>query len=145
MGNCKVKPQEIADTLNTLQQKLKLSKCSVSTIIHEHLDMKKLFSKCVPCLLKPKQNQQRNDVQRAAKITQKRSHLKKKKVVFHQGNTPCHNSIKTTDYWLLAGLKKMLRGKRFDSDEEVIDETEVYFEGLDKSFCNCGIEKLEDY
>lgn len=61
----------------------------------------------------------------------KRPHMKKKKVIFHQDNAPCHKSIKTmtkfnelgfqllphppyspdlapSDYWLFADLKKML-------------------------------------
>ena len=31
-----------------------------------------------------------------------------------------------SDYWLFADLKKMLQGKRFGSNEEVIAETEPY-------------------
>ena len=37
----------------------------------------------------------------------------------------------------------MLQGKRFDSNEEVIAETEVYFESKDESFYKKGIEKLK--
>ena len=37
----------------------------------------------------------------------------------------------------------MLQGKRFSSNEEVIAETEAYFEAKDKSFHKHGIEKLE--
>ena len=37
----------------------------------------------------------------------------------------------------------MLRGKKFGSDEEVIAETEAYFEGLKKSFYKTDIERLE--
>ena len=37
----------------------------------------------------------------------------------------------------------MLQGKRFSSNEEVIAETEAYFEAKDKSFYKHGIEKLE--
>ena len=40
-------------------------------------------------------------------------------------------------------LKKMLQGKRFCSNEEVIAETEAYFESKDESFYKKGIEKLE--
>ena len=47
------------------------------------------------------------------------------------------------DYWLFADLKKMLQGKRFGSNEEVIAETEAYFESKDESFYKKGIEKLE--
>ena len=42
-----------------------------------------------------------------------------------------------------SDLKKMLQGKRFGSNEEVIAETEAYFEAEDKSFYKHGIEKLE--
>ena len=37
----------------------------------------------------------------------------------------------------------MLQGKRFGSNEEVIDETEAYFESKDKLFYKKGSEKLE--
>ena len=37
----------------------------------------------------------------------------------------------------------MLQGKRFDANEKVISETEVYFEAIDKSFYKKGIELLE--
>ena len=74
-----------------------------------------------------------------------------KKVLFHQDYAPCHKSITTmvklhelhppyspdlapSNYWLFADLKRMLQGKRFSSNEEVISEIEVYFEAKDKSF-----------
>ena len=37
----------------------------------------------------------------------------------------------------------MLQGKKFGSNEEVIAETEAYFEVKDKSFYRKGIEMLE--
>ena len=37
----------------------------------------------------------------------------------------------------------MLGGKRFGSNEEVIAETQAYFEAKDKSFYKKGIEILE--
>ena len=88
-------------------------------------------------------------------ITKKQPQMKKKKVLFHQDNAPCHKSISTmaklhelhfelllhppyspdmAPYSLFANLKRMLQGKRFGSNEEVISETEVYFEAKDKSF-----------
>ena len=92
--------------------------------------------------------------------------MKKKRIIFHQDNAPCHKSMKTMaklsklgyklllhppyspdlapgDYWLFADLEKMLQGKIFGSNEEVIAETEAYFEAKDKSFYKHGIEKLE--
>ena len=74
-------------------------------------------------------------------IANKQPEMKKKKVLFHQDNTLCHKSFATIaklhelhfelllcpPYWLLANVKRMLQGKRFDSNEEVISETEAYF------------------
>lgn len=100
-------------------------------------------------------------------IAKKRPHLKKKKVLFHQDNAPCHRSITTmaklhelgyellphppyspdlapSDFFLFADLKRMLAGKKFRTNEEVIAEVEAYFEVKDKSYYRNGIEKLFD-
>lgn len=100
-------------------------------------------------------------------ITEKRPHMAKKKVLFHQDNAPCHKSIKTmakfhelgyellphppyspdlapSDYFLFADLKRMLAGKKFKTNEEVIAETEAYFEATSKDYYKNGIEKLEE-
>ena len=86
-------------------------------------------------------------------------------MLFHQGNAPCHKLIATmaklcklhfelllhppyfldlvhNNYWLFADLKRMFQEKGFDSNEEVISETKVYFEAQDKSFYKKGIELL---
>ena len=52
LGDRKLKLREISDTL-------KISKGSAFTIMHESLRMRKFFSKWVPRLLTPDQNQQR--------------------------------------------------------------------------------------
>ena len=95
--------------------------------------------------------------QLSAEIKKKLPHLQKKRVLFHQDNAPCHKSTKTmvklnklsfkllpqppyssdlapSDNWLFSDLKKMLQGKRFGSNEEVIAETEAYLESKDESF-----------
>ena len=87
-------------------------------------------------------------------------------MLFHQDNTPCHKSVATmaklhelrlelllhtpyspvlapSNYWLFADLKRMLQRKRLSSNEEVILETEAYFEAKDKSFYKKGIKLLE--
>jgi hypothetical protein len=38
----------------------------------------------------------------------------------------------------------MLAGKKFSSNEEVIVETEAYFEAISKSYHKNGMEKLYD-
>ena len=81
--------------------------------------------------------------------------MKKKKVLFHQDHAPCHKLIATmaklhelhfklllhppyspnlvlSNYWLFTDLKRIFQGKRFGSSEEVILETEAYFEAKDK-------------
>ena len=58
---------------------------------------------------------------------------------------PLHSpDLATSDNWLLADIKKMLQGKKFGSNEEVITETEAYFASKDKSFYEKAIEKLEE-
>ena len=102
----------------------------------------------------------------SGEIKKKRPHMQEKKVLFHQDNAPCHKSMKTrvklnelgfellphppyspnlapSDYWLFVNLKKMLQGKRFVSNEELIVETEAYFVSKDESFYGKGIERLE--
>ena len=99
-------------------------------------------------------------------IRKKRPHMQKQKVLFHQDNALCLKSMKTMvklnelsfellphppyspdpapgNYWLSADLIKMLQGKRFGSNEEVIAETEAYFESKGESFYKKNIEKLE--
>ena len=89
-----------------------------------------------------------------------------KKIPFHQDNAPCHKSPKTlaklyelgfeplphppyspdlapSDNWPFAQLKKLLAGRKFHSDNEVITECETYFTGEDKTFYKKGIEMLE--
>jgi [histone H3]-lysine36 N-dimethyltransferase SETMAR len=89
----------------------------------------------------------------------------KKKVLFHQKNASCHESIKTTaklhnlgykllphppyypdlapsDFFLFTDLKRMLTGKKISTNEEVIVETESYFETTSKSYYKNGIDKL---
>ena len=56
---------------------------------------------------------------------------------------PYSPDLAPSDYWLFADLKKMLRGKRFRSNDELIAETNDYFEGKQKSFYKGGIERLQ--
>jgi histone-lysine N-methyltransferase SETMAR len=99
-------------------------------------------------------------------IKQKRPHLVKKKVLFHQDNAPSHTSavsmakihelryellphppyspdLAPSDFFLFPNLKKWLGGKRFTSNEELITETNAYFDDFDKSYYSDGIKKCE--
>ena len=53
--------------------------------------------------------------------------------------------LPASDYWLFEDLKRMLQGKRFGSNEEVISGVEAYFEVKNKSFYKKGIELLEKH
>ena len=76
-------------------------------------------------------------------------------MLFRQDNAPCHKSIATMaklhqlHFELLfhapysPDRKIILRGKRFGYNEEVIAETEAYFEAKNKFFYKKGIEILE--
>ena len=48
------------------------------------------------------------------------------------------------DYFLFPNLKKWFEGKRFTTKEQLIAETEAYFEGLDKSYYLECLKKLEN-
>ena len=50
-----------------------------------------------------------------------------------------------SDYWLFADLKRMLQGKRFGSNEEVILETAAFFEAKDKVFYKKGVKLLKNH
>lgn len=99
-------------------------------------------------------------------LKQKRPHLAKKKVLFYQDNARVHTCLVTMakihelryellphpayspdlapcDYYLFPNLKKWLGGKRFESNEEVITETNAYFESLEKTYYLERIKKLE--
>ena len=56
---------------------------------------------------------------------------------------PCSPDLVPIDYCQLQTSKECSRGKRFGSNEEVILETEVFFEAKDKSFYKKHIELLE--
>lgn len=87
-------------------------------------------------------------------------------ILFHQDNAPCHKSPKImakldelkfrlvphqpyspdlapSDYWLFADLRKILAGKKFRTNDEIIREIEAYFDEKDTSFFKNGIEMLE--
>ena len=90
--------------------------------------------------------------------------MAKKKVLYHHDNAPFLKAMVKLDqlrfelvahppyspdlapsnYYLFPNLKRWLQGKRFTSNEEVIAETEAYFEGLDVSYYRKGIEMLEN-
>ncbi|KAG5311569.1 SETMR methyltransferase, partial [Acromyrmex insinuator] len=80
-------------------------------------------------------------------------YLAKKKVLFYQDNVWVHTcpapmtkfnkllshpayspDLASCDYFLFSNLKKWIGGKRFTIREQLIAETETYFEGLDKSY-----------
>ena len=57
---------------------------------------------------------------------------------------PYSPDLASSDFFLFADLKRMLTGKKFSSDEEVIAETEAYFEDKEKLDYKNGIGKLYD-
>jgi hypothetical protein len=89
----------------------------------------------------------------------------RKKVLFHQDNAQINQNDGNipwirlqiaspftvwgsrsglSNFFLFADLKRMLDGKKFSTNEEVITETEAYFEAMSKSYYKNGIEKKYD-
>lgn len=100
-------------------------------------------------------------------LLEKRPRLARKNVLFHQDNTPSHTSavamsklhelgfelvphapyspdLAPSDFFLFPNLKKWLAGKRFSTNEEVIDTVNGYFADLEKSYFLDGMKKLEN-
>ena len=93
-------------------------------------------------------------------LKKKRPHPAKKKVLFHKDYArvhTCHGQIQRIalwiphpaylarcNYFLFPNLKKLFGRKRFTIREQLIAETEAYFEGLDKSYYSDGLKKLEN-
>ncbi|XP_055302592.1 histone-lysine N-methyltransferase SETMAR-like [Sitodiplosis mosellana] len=149
MADRKLKLQKIADIL-------KISKGSVYTILHDHLGMRKLCSKWVPRLLTPEQKQNRVDDSESCLTIFKRNPNEFLRRYVTMDETWVHHftpeSNRQSAEWTEAGgsrpkrpktQKSAGKGKRYGSNEEVIAETEAYFEAKDKSFYKTGIEKLE--
>lgn len=101
-----------------------------------------------------------------AAIAEKRPGLARKKVMFHHDNAPVHSSrvaaqklselrfellphpayspdLAPSDYHLFPKLKIFLSGKKFNSNEDVIQEVNAYFEDLEETHFREGIEKLQ--
>ena len=62
-------------------------------------------------------------------------------LVLHPPHSP---DLAPNDYFLFSDLKRMLTGKKFSLDEEVIAETEAFFEAKDNYYYKNGIENLKD-
>ncbi|EGI57968.1 Histone-lysine N-methyltransferase SETMAR, partial [Acromyrmex echinatior] len=124
--------------LRELTEAVGISKEWAGYILHDVLEMKKLSARWVPRLLTIDQKQQRVDDSTVAmiKLDQLRFEL-----VAHPSYSP---DLAPSNYYLFPNLKRWLQGKRFTSNEEVIAETEAYFEGLDVSYYRKGIEMLEN-
>jgi histone-lysine N-methyltransferase SETMAR len=100
------------------------------------------------------------------KIREKRPGLQKKKIIFHQNNTPAHKSVLAmeklrdlhykllehpfyspdmapSDFYLFPKLKLFLAGQRFSSNQEAIEAVEGYFADLMKNHYRDGIMTLK--
>jgi hypothetical protein len=53
---------------------------------------------------------------------------------------PYSQGLAPSDFFMFADFKRMLAGKKFSTNEQVIPETEVYFEAKEKSYYKNGIE-----
>ena len=64
---------------------------------------------------------------------------------FTELNHPAYSpDIAPTDYHMFSHLKKFLRGKSFESDDEAIATVEDYLGDLDQDFFSQGISSLRD-
>ena len=70
-----------------------------------------------------------------------------KKLAYMGLQCPDHPSysldLAPSDYHLLPGLKKQLKGRHFSSDMEVIPAAETWLDGQPSEFFFSGLQKLE--
>ena len=101
-----------------------------------------------------------------SEIKEKRPGMARKQVLFHQDNAPAHTSaismakihelhykliphppyspdLAPSDFFLFPNMKNWLAGKKFLSNDAVIDAVNDYFGSLDKLFFTEGMKKLE--
>ncbi|EGI61749.1 FLJ37770-like protein, partial [Acromyrmex echinatior] len=117
----RVKVRELAEATG-------ISHGTVISILHEQLGMKKPSARWVPRLLTV-------DHKHGAKFNEFRYEL-----LPHSAYSP---DLALCDYFLFSNLKKWFGGKRFTTREQLIAETEAYFEELDKSLFG-RLEKVEE-
>ncbi|XP_031619931.1 histone-lysine N-methyltransferase SETMAR-like [Contarinia nasturtii] len=158
LGDPKLKVREIAETTG-------ISHGSVFKILHEHLKLKKLFAHWVPQTLNLDQKEERANI---AQQNLKRFKLNPKEfltrfitvdemwihyfdseeklnqlhfeVLPHPNNAP---DLAPSNYHLLPNLKKWFSGKKFYSKDELITETNAYFDRFVSEYYEEGINMLE--
>lgn len=102
-----------------------------------------------------------------AEIAEKRPHLQRKKILFHQDNAPSHTSavaiakinelrfelldhppyspdLAPSDFFLFPNLKTALGGQRFSSNEEAITFVNSYFMEKDAEYYLDGLKRWEN-
>ena len=57
---------------------------------------------------------------------------------------PYSPDLAPSDYFLFPKLKKWLSGKRCYANDEIISQTNTYFEDLEQAYFWGGIQKLEN-
>ena len=101
-----------------------------------------------------------------AELAEKRPHLQKKKILFHQDNAPSHTSavamakihelrfelldhppyspdLAPSDFFLFPHLKIALGGQRFSSNEEAITFVNKYFAEKNAEYYLDGLQRWE--
>ncbi|EGI59205.1 Histone-lysine N-methyltransferase SETMAR, partial [Acromyrmex echinatior] len=114
-----------------LTEAVGISKEQAGYILHDVLEMKKLLARWVPRLLTIDQKQQRVDDSTAGLAL-----LQRNRADFFR------RFVTMNETWIHYHTPESNR--QFTSNEEVIAETEAYFEGLDISYYRKDIEMLEN-
>ncbi|KAG5325763.1 MOS1T transposase, partial [Pseudoatta argentina] len=110
----------------------------VISILHEQLDMKKLSARWVPRLITVDHKRDRVTISKQClEMFQRKNFVQMNFCIYSPDLALC-------DYFLFPNLKKWFGGKRFTTKEQLIAETEAYFEGLNKSYYSDGLKKLEN-
>ncbi|XP_033221192.1 histone-lysine N-methyltransferase SETMAR-like [Belonocnema kinseyi] len=108
----------------------------VCNILHEYFGIQKHCARWVPRLLTVADNAPAD----SSVVAMTKINELKLELFLHPPYSP---DLAPSDYNLFPHLKIWLGGKKFQSNEEVIDPIDEYFEGLNESVNKNGITALE--
>ncbi|PNF32543.1 hypothetical protein B7P43_G02463 [Cryptotermes secundus] len=125
MEGCRWTIREVADGFG-------ISGGSTNTILTEDLGMQRVAAKFVPKLLSPGQQQLSLEVaQDVLDCASRDPEFLKTVITGSPGMAPC-------DFWLYPRLKTPLKGSRFDSCEDIIQNATTQLHAITKeAFQNC--------
>lgn len=114
-----------------------VSKSSIDVILRERLHMKKLCARWVPRMLLLQDNAPPHTSQIAIAAADQCGY----RLLPHPPYSP---DLAPSDYYLFANLKLHVKGRRYNTDCDVMDAVDEFFEGCSADWFKRGLAMLEN-